>query len=71
MRIGSPRARGIMLLLAGLILALFLAIVQSSHETALPEFAIALVAITACVCVAFGAFMALKNRGARTDTGIR
>ena len=71
MRNPSPRARGVVLVIVGLALALFLAVMQSARETALPEFAIAVLVLMAALCIAFGGFMIARNRNPRVDSGIR
>ncbi|GEM_PF-2267172 len=69
----SPRPRlvGIVLVIFGLLLALLLALAQSANETMLNEFAIAAVGLLAVLSVTFGLFMIIRNRGVRTDTGVR
>jgi hypothetical protein len=71
MRNPNPRVRGIVLLMVGLALGLFLAVMQSARETALSEFAIAAIIVIAAACVAFGGFMIARNRNPRVDSGIR
>ncbi len=71
MRKPSPRITGVMLLIAGLALALFLALAQSAPGTMLPKAAIAVLVLISALCVAFGGFMIARNRNPRTDSGVR
>lgn len=71
MRSPRPRIVGIVLVIFGLFLALLLALSQSASETMLGEFTIAAVVLLAVLAVTFGLFMIIRNRGVRTDTGVR
>ncbi|HEX6977714.1 MAG TPA: hypothetical protein VF342_00310 [Alphaproteobacteria bacterium] len=71
MRSPRPRIVGIVLVIFGLFLALLLALFQSASETMLGEFTIAAVVLLAVLAVTFGLFMIIRNRGVRTDTGVR